>query len=244
MSVERSRFSDLFKETHGGEQLEARRAKIASALEQIAQEHFEKRENLGTGLTSHVWKADLPEFKGRRCLKTMHTTGISVNTLEKEFALQEAFYKAGIPVPEPILFAQPDAKSGPMKNGVIAMEEIDGQTLEELIKELIATGEKMPLEEFNRIKETVRDIIKKCHENKLYHRDLKTKNIMITKSGEVKLIDLGDAVQAIGDDETEIYRAEVIQNGKPIIVVLPRDENVLAAFTQEMAKNKLVKAAA
>ncbi len=72
---------------------------------------------------------------------------------------------------------------------VIAMEYIDGQSLDEKIK---ADG-KIPIGESVQIVRDVLNILEFAHERGIYHRDIKPSNIMIDSSGTVKIIDFGIA---------------------------------------------------
>jgi serine/threonine protein kinase len=72
---------------------------------------------------------------------------------------------------------------------VIAMEYIDGQTLDEKLK----TDGRMPIKEALKIAHQVLDILEFAHQHGIYHRDIKPSNIMIDKSGQVKIIDFGIA---------------------------------------------------
>lgn len=72
---------------------------------------------------------------------------------------------------------------------VIAMEHIDGETLDEILKE----KEKLPTDEALRIITHVLDILQTAHSKDIYHRDIKPSNIMIGKDSNVKIIDFGIA---------------------------------------------------
>ena len=72
---------------------------------------------------------------------------------------------------------------------VIAMEYIDGVTLEEKLEN---EGE-LGIEEAITITAEVLDILHFAHERGIYHRDIKPGNIMIDQSGTVKIIDFGIA---------------------------------------------------
>jgi serine/threonine protein kinase len=72
---------------------------------------------------------------------------------------------------------------------VIAMEYIDGVTLDDMIKD----DRKIPIGEAARIMVEVLDILNAAHEKEIYHRDIKPSNIMIDKKGNVKIIDFGIA---------------------------------------------------
>jgi len=75
------------------------------------------------------------------------------------------------------------------ENIVIAMEYIDGVTLDNIIKE----EKKIPLERSLNIIEKVLEVVEFAHSKGIYHRDIKPNNIMIDKKGNVKVIDFGIA---------------------------------------------------
>jgi serine/threonine protein kinase len=72
---------------------------------------------------------------------------------------------------------------------VIAMEYIDGITLDDRIK----LDGKMTADEALPIISRVLDILQFAHQKGVYHRDIKPSNIMIDQSGQVKVIDFGIA---------------------------------------------------
>lgn len=72
---------------------------------------------------------------------------------------------------------------------VIAMEYIDGITVEEKIAEAGI----LPLKESLKIICSVLDILEFAHQKGISHRDIKPSNIMVDKSGQVKVIDFGIA---------------------------------------------------
>lgn len=88
-------------------------------------------------------------------------------------------------------------------NGIL-MEYIEGHTLEKFIR-YGNYGEK----EINKIILDLSKIIYDMHQNKLIHRDLKPDNIIISKKGRIKIIDL--AYAAIGCQFRQ-------QSGTPIYV--------------------------
>ncbi len=72
---------------------------------------------------------------------------------------------------------------------VIAMEYIDGVTLDDVIKE----KGKLPVAESLQIVSDVLQTLQFAHEKGIFHRDIKPSNIMIDRSGRVKIIDFGIA---------------------------------------------------
>ncbi len=72
---------------------------------------------------------------------------------------------------------------------VIAMEYVEGVTLDERIK----SGAKMPVAEAIPIVTCLLDVLQFAHERDVFHRDIKPSNIMIDRQGQVKVIDFGIA---------------------------------------------------
>jgi len=85
------------------------------------------------------------------------------------------------------------------KHDFIAMEYLDGETLKEKIKR-----ESLQLEDILNISTEILNGIKIAHENNLIHRDIKAENVMITKSGVVKVMDFGLARSLERDDVTKV----------------------------------------
>ncbi len=72
---------------------------------------------------------------------------------------------------------------------VIAMEYIDGVTLDDVIKEKGS----LPVDESLQIISDVLSTLQFAHEKGIFHRDIKPSNIMIDSRGRVKIIDFGIA---------------------------------------------------
>lgn len=68
----------------------------------------------------------------------------------------------------------------------IAMELIDGQTLQKLLEK-----GPMPVDKVLKIATQVADGLAKAHDAGIIHRDLKPQNVMITRDGHVKILDFG-----------------------------------------------------
>jgi len=72
---------------------------------------------------------------------------------------------------------------------VIAMEYIEGTTLEDFLK----SRKRLAVGEASRIIGDVLDILDFAHQKGIFHRDIKPGNIMIDRKGQVKIIDFGIA---------------------------------------------------
>jgi eukaryotic-like serine/threonine-protein kinase len=68
---------------------------------------------------------------------------------------------------------------------LLVLEYIDGRTLHD------ALSEKTPRSEKLRIAAAIAEVMVKAHRAGIVHRDLKPENVMLTRSGEVKVLDFG-----------------------------------------------------
>jgi tRNA A-37 threonylcarbamoyl transferase component Bud32/tetratricopeptide (TPR) repeat protein len=68
---------------------------------------------------------------------------------------------------------------------VLVLEYIDGRTLSDVVDERMTRGEKL------RIAIAVAEVLVAAHRAGIIHRDLKPENVMITRNGEVKVLDFG-----------------------------------------------------
>ncbi|MBN2183979.1 MAG: serine/threonine protein kinase [Candidatus Krumholzibacteriota bacterium] len=72
---------------------------------------------------------------------------------------------------------------------VIAMEYIEGPSLEKILKE----KKSLPIGEALKMTIAIMSALEPAHNQGIYHRDIKPNNIMYTKNGQVKIIDFGIA---------------------------------------------------
>ena len=85
-----------------------------------------------------------------------------------------------------------DTPSGPMP--YMVMEFVEGNTL----RDIIHRGERFPLQRAVEIVEGILTALQYSHKNGIVHRDIKPGNIMITDSGDVRVMDFGIA-RALSD---------------------------------------------
>ncbi|HXE91515.1 MAG TPA: protein kinase [Terriglobales bacterium] len=78
----------------------------------------------------------------------------------------------------------------------LVMEYVEGVTLRRRLRESI------PLSEFYRIAEQCLEALVAAHEKGIIHRDIKPENIMLTPTGEVKVLDFGLARRQLLSEET------------------------------------------
>src|SRR6266540_3140610 len=71
------------------------------------------------------------------------------------------------------------------QSDVLVLELIDGRTLEQAVEGGLSAAEKL------RIARDVASVLVAAHRAGIIHRDLKPENVMLTKSGQVKVLDFG-----------------------------------------------------
>ncbi|HSO37143.1 MAG TPA: serine/threonine-protein kinase [Labilithrix sp.] len=129
--------------------------------------------------------------------KHRNGTRAAVKILHTEFAreteIRERFLREGKianTVDHPARVPVTDDDLSDAGEPFLVMDLLEGGTLNELRHR---TGGKVPLEETLRIFEVVLDLLSRCHEVGIVHRDIKPGNIFITDAGEVKVLDFGVA---------------------------------------------------
>jgi eukaryotic-like serine/threonine-protein kinase len=83
----------------------------------------------------------------------------------------------------------PDADGGETKTAFIAMEFIEGRSLESYFE----ANERFPVREVERIMSELLDALEYSHAHGVVHRDIKPANIILLKDGSVKVADFGVA---------------------------------------------------
>ena len=84
----------------------------------------------------------------------------------------------------------------------IVMEQVDGKT----IREVIRSGERLPLTRAIAVIRGILEALEYSHRNGIIHRDIKPANVMITNSGDVKVMDFGIA-RALDDASATVTHA-------------------------------------
>ena len=99
---------------------------------------------------------------------------------------KEAFAAAGLNHPGIVAVYDSGDENG---DSYIVMELVNGHTLRDLIRE----GESISIDRALRIVSGVLEALEYSHSNGIVHRDIKPANIMLTETGDVKVMDFGIA---------------------------------------------------
>jgi serine/threonine protein kinase len=139
---------------------------------------------LGAGGMGEVYHAEHSRLGRAAAVKVLtHTTGTD-GLLERFF--NEARIQSSLRHPNvATLYDFTEVHGQPC----IIMEYVDGQTLAERIR----PSGPMPLAEIVYIFQAIVEAIAYIHDNGVVHRDIKSNNIKVSSSGEVKLLDFGIA---------------------------------------------------
>jgi serine/threonine-protein kinase len=103
---------------------------------------------------------------------------------------------------------------------LLVLEFIDGRTLDDALREKMAHAEKL------RIAISIANVLVAAHRAGIVHRDLKPENVMLTRSGEVKVLDFGLARwlnRGRARDASEHYAAVGRVHAVPPADAVPND---------------------
>jgi Tol biopolymer transport system component/tRNA A-37 threonylcarbamoyl transferase component Bud32 len=152
---------------------------------------YEILDALGAGGMGAVWKARDSKLGRMVAIKVLKNDDGDLPRL-----IQEARIAAKLNHPNIVTIHEIGEQQG---ISYVVMEMVDGQTLQH---HLVAGG--LPLAQAFEYAVAVARALEVAHRSGVIHRDIKPQNIMVTKSGDIKLLDFGLAKQrvaAIGSDE-------------------------------------------
>ena len=144
--------------------------------------HYKILDKLGEGGMGLVYKARDTHLDRFVAIKVLPPEKVADPDRKKRF-VQEAKAASALNHPNIITIHDIDQSEG---IDFIAMEYVDGRTLDELI------GRKgMKLSEVLKISIQMADALAAAHEAGIVHRDLKPGNVMVMGKGQVKVLDFG-----------------------------------------------------
>ena len=163
---------------------------------------YEIVERLGAGGMGQVFKATHKYLGATRVIKVVHPQIVENQDAQDRF-LREA--RAATKVTHPNVAAMYDFAALPDGSNYMVSEFIDG---ENLAQKLRARGTLPPKEALKIIIQTLNGL-EAIHKAGIVHRDVSPENIMLTRDGTVKIIDLGvakvDDVSEVNATRTGIF---------------------------------------
>ncbi|MBK9166290.1 MAG: PD40 domain-containing protein [Bryobacterales bacterium] len=147
--------------------------------------HYEIVEKLGEGGMGLVYKARDKRLDRYVALKVLPARAVADPGRKYRF-VQEARSASALNHPNIITVYDIDTAGAV---SYIAMEFVDGETLDTLIER--AAGAQLPVEEALKYAIQLAEALETAHTAGLIHRDIKPRNIMVTRKGLVKVLDFG-----------------------------------------------------
>lgn len=144
-------------------------------------------EEIGRGAMGTVYRATDPLIERTVAVKTVHLSKLDDGSLEPRMRfLREA--KAAGRLTHPGIVAVYDV--GELEDlAFIVMEFVEGRSL----KEVLEAGDPVPLATAAEIVRQAADALAAAHRSGVVHRDVKPGNLMLTRTGTVKVTDFGIA---------------------------------------------------
>ncbi len=157
--------------------------------------HYKIVEKIGEGGMGVVYKAEDTRLDRLVALKFL-SGHVSVDSESRARFLQEAKAAAALNHPHIATIHAIEEIDG---NMFIVMEYVNGREL----KEVIASGV-LTADESGRIAIQIAEGLQAAHSQDIVHRDIKSSNIMLTETGQVKVMDFGLAKVKHGAQVTKI----------------------------------------
>lgn len=148
-----------------------------------------------------------------RALDTMLGRQVAVKMLRSQFAGDEEFVsrfrreaQSAASLSHPNIVNLYDVGVTSANEYYIVMEYVDGPTLKDVIRE----RGPLSVEESVGITKQICDALEHAHTRQIIHRDIKPHNILLTKSGQVKVTDFGIARAITGNTITHHHEDSVL----------------------------------
>jgi hypothetical protein len=167
---------------------------------------------LGAGGMGEVYRARDPQLEREVAIKVLPSRGGTDPDRLRRFE-REARSASTLNHPNIVAIHAIGEEKGV---SYIAMELVDGKTLRDLL-----FGDRIPLKRLLSISAQIADGLARAHQSGIVHRDLKPENVMVTREGNVKILDFGLAKWTHPDpEEGEKTSAPTISQGtEPGIVM-------------------------
>ncbi len=148
--------------------------------------HYKILEKLGEGGMGIVYKAQDAKLDRFVALKFLPQR-LAGSEQDRARFIQEAKATAALNHPNILSIYEIDDRED---SAFIVLEYIDGQTLKNYL-EALNTGSGVPVKQAIEWIKEISHGLKVAHDSHIIHRDIKAENIMLTKSGQLKIMDFG-----------------------------------------------------
>jgi eukaryotic-like serine/threonine-protein kinase len=162
----------------------------------MAEVHMGRDTRLGRSVAIKMLRTDLardPSFQNRFRREAQSAASLNHPAIV-------AVYDSG---EEPVV--NPDTGRPSVAVPYIVMEYVEGHTLRDVVRR----GHPLPWEEALRITSGVLAALAYSHRSSIVHRDIKPANVMLTPSGEVKVMDFGIA-RALADSSATMTQTQAV----------------------------------
>lgn len=146
-------------------------------------------EKIGQGGMAQVYKAYQPDLDRYVAVKVLHPHLIGDDDFVVRFR-REARAVAALEHPHVVRVYDFDTQGGV---AFLVMENLDGDSLKAILRDLDCRGAEMPFEEVSRIVGAIADALDYAHRRDLVHRDVKPSNVILANGGRPVLTDFGIA---------------------------------------------------
>ena len=171
----------------------------------MVSDRYHLRQSIGTGGMSEVYKAD-DTVLGRTVAVKMLRPDMARDVNFRERFRREAQNSGKLNHPNIVaVFDTGEKDVDGMSVPYIVMEYVQGRTLRDIVRE----DGPMPVAEAARVLKPVADALQSSHEAGIIHRDIKPANIMLTNTGQVKVMDFGIA-RALDDSTSAMTQTSAV----------------------------------
>ncbi|MGN6300151.1 MAG: Stk1 family PASTA domain-containing Ser/Thr kinase, partial [Angustibacter sp.] len=157
----------------------------------MAEVHLGRDTRLGRPVAIKMLRSDLardPSFQARFRREAQSAAGLNHPAIVAVYdSGEEPAVEGGVPVP------------------YIVMEYVEGRTL----RELVGPGRPMPWREALTVMSGVLAALAYSHRTGIVHRDIKPANVMVTPTGDIKVMDFGIA-RAIADSSATMTQTQAV----------------------------------
>lgn len=185
---------------------------------------YQLEEIIGRGGMAEVWRARDLRLDRLVAIKRLRVDLATDNTFQKRFQ-REAQAAAGLNHPNIVSVYDTGEKVDPA-TGIsvpyIVMELVEGHTLREILRQ----GRPIEPHKAFEYEVGVLDALSYSHKHDIVHRDIKPANVMITPSGQVKVMDFGIARAVSDTSATMTQTAAVIGTAQYLSPEQARGEQV------------------